>query len=200
VLAGAIDVAVSSRPLKPEETAQGFTAVEYCRTPFVFATNRSDISNLTLQEAVDIYSGKKARWADSSPIRLVLRPASDHDTTILAGFSPAMKDAVDQAQAREGMVVAMTDQDSADSIERLPGAIGTTTLALVTAEQRKLRLLSLNGVQPTVTTLADRSYPHMKALYLVTKNQTTPAVRQFIDHVRSADGRALLSQIGCWVP
>ena len=53
-------MAISSRPLKPEETAQGLVATEYGRTPFVFATNPSVTQGFgSLPELIDAYAGKR---------------------------------------------------------------------------------------------------------------------------------------------
>ena len=199
LVGGAIDLAVISRPLKSEETAQGLVAIEYGRTPFVLVTNRKDVSSMTLQETADIVGGKVTRWPDGSPIRLVLRPTADYDTGLLGNFSPEMKRALNTAHSREGMVIAVTDQDSADAVERLPGAFGTSSLALILSEHRKLYVVPVNGVQPSPSTLADNSYPYMKVMCLVTKGPPSATAQRFIDYVGSTEGRALLAQTGHWV-
>lgn len=127
MLAGAIDLAVSSRPLKDAERTQGAIGTEYARTPFVFATAaQADVSAITTRELVSIYKGERKTWPDGRPLRLVLRPESDIDTDIVKSLSPAMSQAVNAALAREGMIVAPTDKASADTLENIPGTIGTT--------------------------------------------------------------------------
>ena len=156
---GVIDIALISRPLKDEEKALGLVAIEYGKTPFILATNKKGITGLIIKEAVEIYAGKQANWPDGSPIRLVLRPASDTDTSLLAGFSPEMKQAVESALSREGMVVALTDQDAVNQIEKLSGALGTTSLAIILSEKKTITPLAIDGVTPSVKTLADKIYP-----------------------------------------
>lgn len=194
-VAGALDFAVVSRALKPEEAA-GMTAVEYGRTPFVVVTNKAGVAELSTAQLADILAGRVTQWNDGTPIRLVLRPVSDHDNTLLAGFSPQMKQAVDAAHARPGMVVGVTDQDSADEAERLPGSIGTSSLALLLAEGRRLQPVALDGVKPTLQALAQGRYPHVKPMYIVTRDKPTGSVRRFVDFVLSAEGREVLARVG----
>lgn len=196
VTAGAIDFAVVSRALKPEEAAAGMIPVEYGRTPFVVVTNKAGVTDVSVAQLVEIVSGRVSQWKDGSPIRLVLRPTSDHDNTLLSNFSPEMKQAVAAAHAREGMVIGVTDQDSANEAERLPGSIGTSSLALLLSENRKLQPIAINGIKPTIQALAQGSYPYVKPMYIVTKGKPAASVQRFVDFTLSAEGRELLARLG----
>lgn len=194
--AGAIDFAVVSRVLKPEEAAAGLVPIEYGRTPFVVVTNKAGITDMSIAQLVEIVAGRVSQWKDGAPIRLVLRPTSDHDNTLLSNFSPEMKQAVAAAHTREGMVIGVTDQDSANEAERLPGSIGTSSLALLLSENRKLQPIAINGVKPTIQTLAQGSYPYVKSMYIVTKGKPAAPVQRFVDFTLSAEGRELLARLG----
>lgn len=197
-MAGKLDIGVSARPLTPEEQARGARQLPYARTAFVFGANPTvNQSGVTLAEIVDIYGGRKTAWNDGTPLRLVLRPVSDTDTFALGRISPEMADAVALAQKRAGLTVAMTDQDSADAIERTPGSIGTTTLALVESEKRRIRVLSLAGVVPSTAAVRNGSYPHTKTFFLVTGPNPSPAAARFIRFVLSPAGKSILSRVGC---
>jgi phosphate transport system substrate-binding protein len=197
VLAGKLDIGLSARPLSPEEMAQGPRQTAYARTAFVFAVNpevkRSDV---TLVEVVDIYAGRKTSWEDGTALRLILRPGADTDTVLLRNISGEMAYAVQQSQKREGLIVATTDQHSADEIERTSGSFGTTTLALVASEKRKLRMLSLSGATPTANSVRDGTYPCAKTFFMVTRRAPSPAAEKFIRFVRSPGGKAILSRVG----
>lgn len=201
VIAGAIEISVSSRPLRESETRQGGKAVEYGRTPFVFATSgkTAGVASLTLRQVVDIYAAKADRWPDGTRIRLVLRPDNDSDSELLKSISRDLRDATEAAAKRPGMLVAITDNDAADSLERLPGSFGTTTLALILSEKRALKTLALDGIEPTVRAVADGSYPYWKPMLLVTGPKPGSAANAFIDFVRSAAGREILARTGHWV-
>jgi phosphate transport system substrate-binding protein len=196
LLEGSIQVAATSRPLKPDEAASGLQAFAYGRTAFVLATTKDGVDGLTMAQIVDLYSGRQPRWGDGKPVRLVLRPPSDGDTALLAAFSPEVKAVLDIAMAREGMVTAMTDQDSATAIERLPGGLGTSTLALLISEQRRARALAIDGVAPTVDNVADGSYRFTKTMYLVVGARRSMAASKFLAFVDSDAGRRILAKAG----
>jgi phosphate transport system substrate-binding protein len=196
-IAGKLDIGLSARPLTPEERSMGGRGTPYARTPFLFAVNpgvaRSDI---TLAEVVDIYDGKTNWWEDGTPVRLILRPAADTDSTLLRRMAPGMPAALAKAHGREGMIVARTDKDCADRIETTPGAFGTTTLALVLSEKRSIKVLSLSGVMPSGEAVMNGTYPYAKTFHLVTGPRPSPAVSRFIAFLRSPGGMSILLQAG----
>ena len=196
VHAGRLDIGLCGRPLNGEERARGVQEVKYARTPFVFGVNRTvKITGLMLEDVAEIYAGKRD-WENGKRIRLVLRPREESDIPLLKSMSPAMNTAVDIALRRKGMIVAMTDQDAADAIEDIPGAIGGTTLSLILSEKRAVRIISLDGIMPSVRTMARRSYPYSKTFFMVTKKNPPASVRRFIDFVRSPAGAAILAKNG----
>jgi phosphate transport system substrate-binding protein len=197
LLGGRVDITLCARPLTGEERARGVREVLFSRSAFVFAVNgnvRAD--RLTVEEIADIYRGGTVSWEDGSRIRPVLRYPSGTDGAILKSISPEMKASVEQALRREGMIVAATDQDAADAIEKIPGAFGTTTLALVLSEKRAVRVLAVGEVAPNAKTLADGTYPFVKSFFLVTREYPSRAVREFVAFVRSPAGARILLQCG----
>lgn len=95
VLAGAISLALTSRSMTESERKLGAVELEYARTPFVFAVStKSKVSAISSAELADIYAGKRVTWVDASPVRIVLRPASDVDTEMVRNIfvlSPAAR-------------------------------------------------------------------------------------------------------------
>ncbi len=200
LVAGVLDIAVSSKPLKPEEIAQGASAREYGKTPVLFVTHknvhRTDIST---REAEEIYRGRVRTWQDGKPLRLVLRPEGDVDTTILRGLSPGMDTAITAARNRKGMIVAVTDPESNEMVAATPGALGTSGLTSLLVDKPALNRLSLNGVKATVKTLASETYPLAKDIRFITTKNTPPAALKFLEFVYSAQGRALAEKSGVLV-
>ncbi len=198
-LAGALDIGISSRPLKPEERERGGTAIAYAKTPFVIATAAEQrVMGLTLKELAAFYSGAMQTWPDGQRLRLILRPANDSDTDVLKALSPEMNLAVTTALATPGLATATTDQDSADTLEKIPGALGSSTLALILSEKRALKALALEGVAPSIQSLKDGRYPYHKTLYIVTKSNPSNAAQSFIAFVRSVSGQQVLTAHGQW--
>lgn len=200
VLAGAIQIGVSSRLLSDVESKSGASAVEYGRTPFVFAAAATNkVAGITTQNLVDWYVGKIDTWPDGSKVRLVLRPIGDSDSESIKAMSAAMRDAKSAAEQRKGMVFTVTDQETANAIEKVSGALGPSTLALLISEKRPLKALTLDGVVPSAQTIANGSYPMFKRLFVVTGPKTPPAAQAFVSFVQSAAGREILQQTGHWV-
>jgi phosphate transport system substrate-binding protein len=200
VLAGALDLGLSSRPLTAEELQQGAVAVEYGRTPLILVTSyRGAAINFTLEQIASLYSGKIKNYPDDTPIRLILRPRGDSDTSFLSGLSPEIAAAVLKAQTREGMIVASTDQDNANALERIKGAIGWMTLAQLISEKRSLTPLAIENIMPSLETFSSGVYPYNKPFSVVIRPNPTKVVKSFLEFLTSAAGRKILFNNGILV-
>ena len=197
LLANRIDFALTSRDLKDAERAE----VEYARTPVVFSTHlETAADNITLAELPLIYNGENATWPDGSNLRLIMRPPSESDMKLLASLSPQMEKSVEAAHRRGDLLVAINDQDNATALEKVRGSLGLSTLAQITTENRRLKILSLDGQQGSVESLRDGEYGHAKILFLVTKPIQSALVSNFVTFMRSDEGAAILSASGHLVP
>jgi phosphate transport system substrate-binding protein len=107
-----------------------------------------------------------------------------------------MSAAMDAALSREGMLMALTNQEALDIIEKTPGSIGFSSLAQIKTENRSLKMLSYNGVRPNTKSHANGTYPLSLKFSLITKPERSPAVRHFIDFVRSHQGSMILEKSG----
>lgn len=197
LLAGSLDIAASSKPLKREEIAKGAIASEYGKTPLLIVTEASvKTKNISTKELEDIYSGKVRRWSDGNQIRLILRPEADIDTTILRSLSNGMNQAISVARSHPGMTVAVTDPESSSMIAKTPGAIGASALASFIGEKKPLNVLTLNGIQGSTKNLANGTYPLSKDIKFITTAKTTQDARRFLDFVYSPQGRAIAAKAG----
>lgn len=197
LLAGVLDLAVSSKTLTPEEARQGAKSREYGGTPLVIVAEKSvPKTDITTAELEEIYLGKMRKWANGKNIRVVLRPKADIDTAILRGLSPGMIRAIDFAQTRPGMITAVTDPESNETVSRTSGAIGASALCSLLVTKPPLKSLSLNGVMPTAKALAERRYPLAKSIRFVTTGNPSRAVTEYLGFIYSAQGRALAERAG----
>ncbi|HET6720671.1 MAG TPA: substrate-binding domain-containing protein [Rhodocyclaceae bacterium] len=193
VAAGDLDLGLSGRALKPAEEKLDLLFSAYARTPLIIATHRDyPLKSISRQQLAAIYSGQQTQRDDGGTIRIVLRPAYETDNDVLRTISPELSGALDSALARPGMRYAATDQEAADAFEKVPGAIGTSTLALALSEKRQIGVLALDGVAPSVDALQKGSYPYYKSLFLVSRRNASPAVQALIAFIRSPAGRSLL--------
>ncbi|RKF19980.1 phosphate ABC transporter substrate-binding protein [Alginatibacterium sediminis] len=194
---GAIEIGLSARPLKETELGKGMIAIEYARTPTIIAvSNASNIDGITTKQLVDIYTGTTLNWEDGSLVRPIIRQAGDDNTVQLKALSPALKQAVELAEEREGLLFASTDQETVNKIENTPGSFGVTSLALLLSENRTLKALTLDGVTPSPETIDSGLYPLVKRFYLILPETLSPNVQHVVDFIRSEKGAAILIQNG----
>lgn len=193
VLAGAIDFAVTGRTLWDGERAAGAKEVAFARTPLVFAAAEdTSFTDLRMSEVPDIYAGRITTWPDGSPLRLILRPAKESDSLLLRQISPEIGAALDAALRRPGMILAPTDPDNLDALERVPGSLGVSTLGQIAAERRRVRPLAVDGVTPSGQALASGAYPLSKTLYAVSASRQDEAGQAFCDFLHSSEAARVL--------
>lgn len=191
--AGQLQIAVSSRALKEEEKAAGLHPLRYGITPLAVVTHASvPATAMTRDRLARLLSGAEARWPNGQVVRVVLRPTSDADHALLGSLSPAVAEALRVAHGRPGMVVAQTDREAADYVERTPGALAALTLAEVTSEQRQVNVLSIDGVAATPAMAEAGRYPMLKEQFLVLRSDASEAVRAFATFVTGSPEAAVI--------
>ncbi len=194
--AGAIDIAISSRPLKEKESAAGLMAVPYAKTALVVSSaNNGSLSNLTSDDLVEIFGTGTRNWPNGDPVLVILRPKNDGDAKLVIENIPELAGAFEAAEAR-GARIAASDQDAADALEETKPAIGFMSQSLILGEGRKLQAYALNGVEPSLQNVADDSYPLLKLYYLVFKEPVSSEHSRLIDFLYSPEGEEILRNTG----
>ncbi len=199
VIAGALDIGLSSRPLKSKERQAGARQIHYARTPFVLLTsahNSNPSPALSSPQLVEIFSGASDHWGDGTPIRIILRSERDTSTRLLISAFEGMHAALAKARAIPGIPVTPTEQDNMDLAESLAGSLTTASLTALLAENRPLTPIAIDGVASTLDNLANGSNGFSKSLYMVTGPEISRPARAFIVFVLSADGAATLRATG----
>jgi phosphate transport system substrate-binding protein len=191
---GALDIAVAGRPLRPEESALGLAARFAVRTPFGLVTSRRNPAGLKSGDIAAIFASGSARWEDGTPVRIILRPKGDADAPLLGSLFPGMNAAIEQARKRADVPVAATDQDNAETAERVPGSLTGAALTQVRLERRQLQFVAIDGVAVSLEALERGIYPHAKTMYFVTASAPQPAAARFIAFLASPDGERLLRE------
>lgn len=191
---GAIDIAVSGRPLTEKEKA-GLTEIAVAKTPFVIVTSTKKPGDLKRDEVAAVYRGDKTTWADGTPIRFLLRPESEIDNDALASYFAAGP-AIEAARKRQDVPVVGNDQDNAEMAERVPGSFTAMTYTQLTLEERRLRAVTIEGVAPSVAAYTSGTYPYARVIYLAVSKNPSPVVASFLDYVNSSRADAVFSQAG----
>ena len=191
-----LDFAVAGRTINEEEKKRGLRIALEVRTPFVLATSHPNPNGVKAAEVSALYASPKATWADGSSLRIILRPKSDSDTPILSAMFAGMPSSMETARTRQDVLIAATDQDNASLGERVEGSLIASTLTQLQTEKRNVRVLPVDGVQPSVETLESGAYPYSKSLYFVLSSKENPAVDRFLAFLKSPAGKALLRETG----
>lgn len=193
---GALDLAISARPVKPEE--KGLKSLLLCRTPLAFVVNSaSAASAIRTDDLVQLYGTTAYTWPDGGRARVILRPEAEIDTKMLRSISPLVDLAVSQAKTRSGINMAATDQDNVKMLEATPGGFGMVALAMLTTAQTRLKILTFNGVEPSLRNLEQGRYPLVREYYLVTRNPANKTVNEIVSLAGSASGASLFKTLRC---
>jgi phosphate transport system substrate-binding protein len=191
--AGAIDLSVSSRPLKAAETEQGAEATLYATTPVAIVTSKMTTDDtITLKQLEQMYAGEVTQWSSGQPVRVVLRPKNETDTKMLVGLSDEMAVAMDAAQERPGMLRATNDQENAETLESIAGSLGVVALGQIATEKRQLKTLTL-GETETASADGGQNELYSKQLFVVQSKNPSDLAKLFVEFIFSNEAQSILS-------
>jgi len=174
---------------------------------FVFFVNaRNPVNGLTTAQIRDIYSGAITNWRDvGGRLRKILafqRETNSGSQTAMISFmnggrlmSPP-KDSQNKVQSEnpmEGMIAGVADYRNQGN------AIGYSFLFFATemAGNNQIKLLAIDGVEPTRENVANGTYPHADYFYAVSvKDSQNPNVAPFIEWILSEQGQKLIEKTG----
>ncbi|SEW06556.1 substrate-binding domain-containing protein [Luteibacter sp. 329MFSha] len=193
VAKGTADLAGSARPgIGGAEQSLTFTPVAW--DALVMVTYPSNpVSNITLKQLHEIYMGHITNWKElggnDAPINLyaVASPADGVEYSLrklLFGRG-------NQPVAAPRLYVNVAKLEEGVTLDKQ--GLGATTLAGV-ASNKKVKILSIDGVAPSMSTVGSGTYPLYTEIYLVT-NETGPKAaeaKDFVSFVTSSAGSALL--------
>lgn len=197
----AIAVALIARPLREQERGMGLTVVPYARTAQAIAVHPSVADEeITFDEIVQIYRGKKTRWRDGREIVVLTREPGDSMTELMERHVPGFKEAYAESWQTRRWKVLYTDQDMNRWLANTPHGIGFSDMGQITGGRLPLKVLKLNGVLPTPESVLSGRYPLVKTQAFVFRPDGLPAgARAFMDFVRSREGERILRTNG-YVP
>ena len=192
---GNTDFGFISRDLKPAE--QGTVNVEPLGVvgSAVVVNAKNKVSGLTKAQVRDIFSGTITDWAqvggDPGTIKVIVREAnsatrSNFESYFFGGKATYASSAIEIFEIDETLKAIYSFKD----------AIGMASLYSRTLSDPQIRLLAIDGVAATRENLVSGAYKLRRPLYLVTnldQSKLKPAIKAFLEFVRSPDGQAILS-------
>jgi phosphate transport system substrate-binding protein len=185
VATGAVDIGNSDvkaeDKLKPDQAA-GLVDHVVLKQGWVMVVNPSvtGITNLTTQQASDIWTGKVKNWKDvggpDQAIVLILRPASSGTR---ATFKKIVLNGADEATGE-----ALTEDSNgavAKAVGTTPGSTSVIGLAYYQANKAGVTQLQLDGVDATPANITNGTYKLSANGNMYTKGAASGLSQAFID-------------------
>ena len=183
VASGAVNIGASDVPAPPDLASQGLVDHKVAVAPFLLVVNPGvSVSNLTAQQAVDIFTGKVTNWkqvgGQDLPIVIIHRAAS-------SGSRATIKQVVLNGQEfTDKATILNSNGEVRKAIGQTPGAIGYIDAAYL---DNTVKALSYNGVAYSPQAVIGGQYPIFAYEHLFTKGTPPKNVQAFLDFVMSPD-------------
>ena len=187
------DIGMVSRALKPGEplvahtvAVDGIALVTHISNP---------INHLTKDQLLDIYQGKVTNWRQlgglDRDISVVHKAAGRSTQEVFLGYLGVRNSSIRAA------IIIGDNQQGIKTISGLPGSIGYVSIgsALSTPELGKsLKMLAIDGATPSYAAVKSGSYPIMRSLNFVTRDQPSGVSKRFLAFALSRKAGAIVKR------
>ncbi|RHB48807.1 substrate-binding domain-containing protein [Exiguobacterium sp. AM39-5BH] len=209
LIQGKTDIIFVAGPSDLQVAAAEKAGVEFNMTPigreaFVFFVHEDNpIDSLKLEEIQQVYAGDINNWSEvggkNDPIRAFQRPEGSGSQTALQrvmGDRKLMDAPVEDVPEGMGGIIEQTA-----AYTNHKNAIGFSFRFYATemVEDHDIKLLQVNGIAPTVETIADGTYPITSEFYAITTEEQYETYKPFLDWMTSVEGQTLVERTG-YVP
>lgn len=192
VAEGRCDIGLASRNLKEEETADLQETIVAIDGIAIIVNSGNPTENLTIEQIRDIYTGKITNWnevgGNDAPIVCIGREAASGTRD---GFEE-VTDTKDKCQYSQELT---STGDVVQSVSGNPNAIGYASAASV---NDAVKMVSVEGVSPTIETIQSGEYKIQRNFVFVTKKDTqlSKAAQEFFDFATSPQADSLITEAG----
>jgi len=201
---GRSDIAMSSREIKLEERQRyetpivrfvellvGFDAICLVVSPVIYDFG---VTSLTKDEVRQIFAGTVANWKELGGPNMEIfaigrRPGS--------GTRDTFNEIIMGSKESETPGVSYDSGESSEvkfSTQRSDNAIGYMGYSFVMRGDTKV--VSLDGVAPTVENIKSGAYPLARKLYFVTLGEPSAGAKAYIDYILSPAGQQIALENG----
>jgi phosphate transport system substrate-binding protein len=207
---GTVDIANSSRQIKPEEITaaqqNGIDPVEFVVAVdalAVIVNTKNPVSELTIEQISDIFTGRITNWKDvggrDASIVLVSRESNSgtHVYFLEQVVRRGESDNQDIFTAKTLMMPSSVGITS--EVGRNPNAIGYDGLGYVTADEKVIAVAQDSTspfILPSVETGADGSYALARNLYMYTVGEPGGVIAEYLDWIRGPEGQKIVARLG----
>ena len=208
---GTVDIANASRAMKESEIeeaqANGFDPIEHVIAIDALAIilhPDNPVSQLTIDQLADIYTGRIANWKDvggnDAPIVLLSRETNS-GTHVYFLEEVVRKGEKENPDIFAPQTLLMPSSVGITSeLRRNPNAIGYDGLGYVDPEHEKIvavaRSTEEDYIAPTVETAAAGRYPLARNLFMYTAGEPQGVIADYLDWILSPTGQTIVAELG----
>jgi len=187
---GTVDIGAASRELKSSEPA--LVTHLLARDGIAIVTHVSNsVSGLTTEQVRDIYAGNITNWSEVG--------GDDHDIVVVAREEGSGTRAAFEELVMEGMLITedailqISNGNVRTAVSTTPYSIGFLSFGYADSS---VKSLAIDGVAGTVENAKNGTYPIVRPLYFLTKEEPTGAVKNFIEFCLGAEGQDIVEDEG----
>ncbi len=204
------NIANASRQIKEEEVAEakknGVEPVEHtiARDAIAVIVNPSNpISQLTMQQISDIYSGKISNWSEvggeDRPIVRLSREVNSGTHVYFLETVVRMGKKDDKTFFSTDTLLLPSSEGIISEVRQNPNAIGYDGLGYVPEDLKTIAIAPEEGqpyILPSIPTVNDKTYPIARDLYMYTDGEPTGALKDYLDWLLSPEAQQIVADQG----
>ena len=206
-----VDLANASRKIKDEEIAEaqskGVNPVEHiiARDAIAVIVNQENpVSELTLQQISDIYSGKITNWSevggDDRPIVKLSRETNSGTHVYFLETVLRLGNSENKTLFSTDTLLLPSSEGIISEVRSNPNAIGYDGLGYVPEDVKTIAIAEEAGgayVLPAIETVNDKTYPIARDLYMYTNGEPTGIVKEYLDWIMlSVEAQEIVAELG----
>ncbi|MBK9924936.1 MAG: PstS family phosphate ABC transporter substrate-binding protein [Anaerolineales bacterium] len=207
---GTVDIANASRKIKQEEIdqakANGIDPVEHiiARDAIAVIVNpENPITQLTLKQISDIYSGKIVNWkeigGEDRPIVRLSRETNSGTHVYFLETVLRLGSKEDKTLFSMDTLLLPSSEGIIAEVRQNPNAIGYDGLGYVPKDLKKIAIAKEDGgayILPSIETVNDKTYAIARDLYMYTNGQPQGIIKEYLDWILSSEAQQIVADLG----
>jgi phosphate transport system substrate-binding protein len=210
IINGTVDIANASRQIKEEEIANaeanGVEPVEHIIARDAIAVivhPQNPVSELTLRQISDIYSGKIKNWSEvggeDRPIVRLSRETNSGTHVYFLETVLRLGESEDKTLFSMDTLLLPSSEGIIAEVRQNPNAIGYDGLGYVPHDLKMIAIAENEGgayVLPSIPTVNDKTYPIARDLYMYTDGEPTGIVKEYLEWILGPEAQEIVAELG----
>lgn len=204
-ISGKSQIGMVSRDLKADEKSVLQNKVIAIDALAVIVNKANPVNELSKAQLIDIYTGKMDNWKDiGGHDRQIVRISKEVGRSTLelfehyTGLLSADRNKADKPQISKQSYIIGSNIESLTLVGGMPGAIGYVSVGTARALAQAgmpVKIVLLDGVDPTDDAIKEKRYPIVRPLNLVYAREL-PSVAAFLALAFSPQGQEVVKSLG----